>query len=349
MSRRLLALTEGLSDPHRGKVARNLLKYKPEEVVAVFDRENAGKRAVELFGFGEDVPVVGSLEEAPEANAIVVGVAVPGGVMPESYVEIVREAILRRMDAISGLHDFLSGYPRLVEAAEQSGVRLIDLRKTMTRRVVSRAGIDERCYRVLTVGNDCSVGKMVVSLEATRELIRRGYDAKFAPTGQTGMLVEGEGEPIDAIPGDFIAGAVEGLVLRNQTHKILLVEGQASLVHPRYSGVTLGLLHGATPDALVMCYELGRERVHGVESMTIPPLADVIDLHERLTNVMRPTETVALAINGRKAAPEEIDAERERARREYGLPAADVMRHGVGEIVDAILERGVRIGKIPPR
>ena len=151
------------------------------------------------------------------------------------------------MEVLSGLHTFVSDDPELSEAARRHNVRIFDVRKNNERDVAQRKNINERCLRIHTVGHDCNVGKMVVSVEVTNALRKRGHDAKFVATGQTGIMIEGDGCPIDAVVADFINGAAEKLVLQNQHHEILLIEGQGSIIHPRYSAVTLGLLHGCMP------------------------------------------------------------------------------------------------------
>lgn len=336
MSRRIIILTEGLSNPHQGKTARNLIYYKPEEVLAVFDRTQPGKCSGELLGVGS-VPVTGSLANFPDANTLLIGVATPGGKIPLSYKEIILEAICRKMNVINGLHEFLTDDPDIRSAAIQNNVKLIDIRLNQEKEVVQRKGINPNCLRIHTVGNDCSLGKMIVGLELNNALIKAGYDAKFCATGQTGILIEGDGVPIDAVVGDFINGAAERLVLKNQHHEILNIEGQGSLVHPRYSSVTLGLLHGCMPHGLIMCYEMGREYIHGMDNIKIPPLEEVINLYEVMANLMHPCKVIGIAINSRKFTTAEADYERARIKEQFSLPACDVIRHGCDDLVDAVI------------
>lgn len=340
--RKILLLTEGFSNPHAGKTARNLLYYKPEEILAVFDRQNAGKRSGELFGAG-DVPVISSFDNARDANTLAIGVAPPGGLLPANYKEIIIESIQRGMNVISGLHTFLSDDYELLKLAKEYGVKIFDTRKNDEHEVVNRIGIREDCLRIHTVGNDSSLGKMVTSLEITLAMKRAGLDAKFAATGQTGIMIEGDGCPIDAVVGDYINGAAEQLVLKNQHHKILLIEGQGSLVHPRYSSVTLGLLHGCIPHGMIMCYEVGREYVHGLDGIKIPPLKEVINTFEAMANVMFPSKVIGIAINSRKVSKEDADTEQKRIKEEFGLPACDVVRHGSDELMEAILDYGEKL------
>lgn len=336
MSRKIVALTEGYTNPQTAKTARNLIQYCPDEVVAIFDRMNTGKTSLELLGVG-NVPVVGSLDQLSNANTLIMAVATPGGKLPKSYKEILLDAILKKMNIISCGHEFISDDPELIAAAKLAKVTLKDVRKNKERDVAQRNGIRKDCLRILTVGNDCSLGKMVTSLELARALNNLGHDAKFVATGQTGILIEGDGIPIDAVVGDYINGAAEKLVLNNQHHDILIIEGQASIVHPRYSSVTLGLLHGCVPQGMIMCYEVGREFVYNMPEIKIPPMETVVNLYEEMTSVMFPSKIIGFALNSKNVSEYEADKERRRIKEQFGLPACDVVRHGTEELVNAIL------------
>lgn len=335
VKRRIVILTEGHSNPHTAKTACSVIRYRPEEVVAVLDSEHTGKRTGEALGVG-DAPFIARLDEAHDANTLLIGIAPPGGRIPDAWRAVVLDAIARGMNVVSGLHDFLSDDTQFASAAEQAGVQLVDVRKNHEKTIARRVGLNDDCFRLLTVGHDCSVGKMVTSIEICESLKRRGRDAKFVATGQTGILVEGDGLPIDCIVADFISGAAEKLVLQNQHHEILCIEGQGSLVHPSYSSVTLGLLHGSFPHALILCYEVGREAVTGVPHMPIPPLAKIRELNEIMAGFERPTPTVAIAINSRLISAAEAEDERRRIEDQFQLPACDVFRHGPDALTDAV-------------
>ncbi len=345
MHRRLLILTEGFSDPLTAKTAVCLVRYRPEQVVAILDSQSAGKTAQVLWGVGGAIPVVGSLDAAPTANTLVVGIAPPGGHLPEVMRRAVLAALDRGWNVESGLHVFLADDPEFAAAARHGGATLRDVRRNDERDVAQRRNIDERCLRIHTVGHDCSIGKMVTSVELTRALRQAGHDAKFVATGQTGILVEGDGCPIDRVVADFVNGAAEKLVLANQQHAILLIEGQGSVTDPRYSAVTTGLLHGCMPDGLIFCFEVGRTHAYGMPEMPLPPLRDAIRLNEMLANIMHPCRVIGVAMNSRKCTAAEADLERARWRRELALPVCDVLRHGPGELVDAILQFKAHIGK----
>jgi uncharacterized NAD-dependent epimerase/dehydratase family protein len=336
MSRRIVCLTQGHTNPHTAKTAASVIRYRAEEVVAVLDSAHAGEDLPSLLGVGAGVPIVASLADAPTANTLLIGIAPPGGKIPSAWRAIVLEAIRRGMDIVSGLHDFLSDDPEFAAAAREHQVRLVDVRKNHEQTIARRIGINPNCLRVHTVGHDCSIGKMCVAIEVTNALKQRGYDAKFVATGQTGILVEGDGLPIDCIVADFVSGAAEKLVLANQHHQILVIEGQGSLVHPSYSGVTLSLLHGSQPQALILCYEVGRETVTGVEQMRIPPLAEIKRLNELMAGVMGPSEFIGLGMNSRRVSASEAEAERARRVAEFGLPVCDVFRDGPAVLADAV-------------
>lgn len=334
--RRLVILTEGHSEPIAAKTAASVLRYKSNDVVALLDTTQAGKTAQQLLGVGGEIPVVDSLGAVPTASALMLGIAPPGGRIPEAWRSVIFEAIERGMDVISGLHDFLSADPEFSQAAKAKGVQLFDVRKNNERDVANRLNIREECLRIHTVGQDCSLGKMVVALELAQSLRNVGHDAKFVATGQTGIMIEGEGTPIDCVVADFVSGAVEKLVLANQHHEIMFIEGQGSLAHPRYSAVTLGLLHGCMPHGMIMCYEVGRKNVNGMEHVALTSLPKLIEVYETMANLMGPSKVLGVAMNTRNVSADEAEIERERVRRELGLPVCDVLRHGPEELTTAV-------------
>lgn len=340
--RKMIILTEGLTNTHNAKTAINLIYYKPEEVLAIFDRGKKGESVKELLGVETSIPIIDNLGAFPEANTLLLGVATPGGAYPDEWRKVILEAISKGMNIISGLHNFLSNDREFSEAALKHKVSLIDIRKNNFRKVANRTGFNDSTLRIQTVGNDCSNGKMITSYEIALELKRMGKDAKFVATGQTGILLEGDGIPIDAVVADFINGAAEEMVLQNQHHEIIVIEGQASIIHPRYSSVTLGLLHGAMPHGMIMCYEMGRINTKGLDHVKIPPLGKVIELYETMASVMFPSKVIGIAINGRKFSKAEVDLERERVKDEFNLPACDVMKHGAAELAEAILELEIK-------
>jgi uncharacterized NAD-dependent epimerase/dehydratase family protein len=336
--RRMVILTDGHSNPITAKTACSVLRYCPDEVIAVFDSDAAGKTADELLGVGGSTPVVADLQSNSDEDSLLIGIAPPGGQIPPHWRSIVLDAISRGMDVISGLHEFLCDDPEFAEAASKSGSKLVDVRRNEEHDVANRQNIRPECLRILTVGQDCCVGKMVVSIELTHALRSRGRSTKFVATGQTGIIIEGDGSPIDCVVSDFISGAVEKQILAQQHHDILLIEGQGSITHPRYSAVTLGLLHGSLPQGLILCYEVGRESVNGMSHIGLKGLTELRDVYETMACVMAPSKVIGVAMNSRLVSASDAEVERDRVRDELGLPVCDVFRHGPGDLTDAVLD-----------
>lgn len=334
----MLILTDGHYNAHAAKTAICVVRYKPEEVVAVLDRDLAGKTCGEVMRTGGEIPFVSSLDEAPAANTLLIGIAPPGGKIPAAWRPVILEAIGRGLTVISGLHEFLRDDAEFSQAAAAHGVRLIDLRDNQERDVADGQPFRPECLRIHTVGNDCSCGKMVASVEVAQGLSRAGLDAAFVATGQTGIVVAGEGCAVDRVICDFLSGAAEKLVLNNQHHEVIVVEGQGSLFHPRYSGVTFGLLHGLKPDGLIFCYEMGRRVISDMPQIALPPHRKAIEFYETCANVMHPCRVIGVAVNGQHFPDREVAAECRRVSEELGLPACDVIRQGPQELVEAVIE-----------
>lgn len=329
---RMVILTEGKSTPQHAKTAISLLRYRLNDVVAILDSTAAGQSTEATMGVATDVPIINSLAAAPEADSLFIGIAPAGGALPPEWRGALLEAVSRGLHVVSGLHTFLSEDLEFAQAARARGVKLIDVRKNDERTVAQASSFSPDCLRVHTVGQDCNVGKMTAALELERVLRDRGVDARFLATGQTGIMICGDGVPVDCVVADFISGATEQLVLRNQDCDVVLVEGQGSLGHPSFSGVTLGLLHGCAPDAMIMCYEVGRHSVKGRDHVPLRPLAELIRFYEQAALLRHPSRVVAVAMNSRRMTPEAADAERERVEAELRLPVCDVFRHGAAAL-----------------
>jgi uncharacterized NAD-dependent epimerase/dehydratase family protein len=333
--RRLLILAEGKSgDPHYGKTARGVMRYRPQDVVAVLDSASSAR---ELEGF----PLVRSVNEARqyEPTAALVGVATQGGRFPPAWRELLKDCIRAGLDVENGLHEFISTDEELAGLAREHAVELRDLRRPPAGlNVPTGANLTHGATTILTVGSDCAIGKMTVSLELDREARRRGWRSEFVPTGQTGIAIAGWGISVDAVVADFIAGAAEQLVLEGVERggEVLFVEGQGSLLHPGYSGVTLGLIHGAAPHVYVLCHKAGERFVDENDRFPMPPLSELADLHERMSLIARPAKVLAIALNTRDL--DEAAARRavDQAEAETGLPADDPVRFGAGKLVDAL-------------
>jgi uncharacterized NAD-dependent epimerase/dehydratase family protein len=335
--RRLLILAEGFSDDaHYGKTARGVLRYRPEEVVAILDSKRAGK--TDEGGFPIVGTVFGALAYSPDTA--LVGVATQGGRFPPSWREVLKECIAKGLDIENGLHEFITEDPELSELAALHGVQLRDLRKPPSGlNVPTGENLTHDSKVVLTVGSDCAIGKMTVALELDAETRRRGIKSEFVPTGQTGIAIAGWGISVDAVVADFLAGSAETLVLegRDRGGELLWVEGQGSLLHPAYSGVTLGLLHGSAPHALVLCHQVGQNVVDDDARFPMPSLTELVALHERSTLIARPAKVVAIALNTRNVDEAAARAAVAAAEAETGIPADDPVRFGVAGIADSAL------------
>jgi uncharacterized NAD-dependent epimerase/dehydratase family protein len=336
--RRLLILAEGFSDDaHYGKTARGVLRYRPEEVVAILDSKRAGK--THEGGF----PIVGTVfgALAYEPNTALVGVATQGGRFPAAWRDVLKECITKGLDVENGLHEFITDDPELSELAALHGVQLRDLRKPPSGlNVPTGENLTHDSKVVLTVGSDCAIGKMTVALELDAETRRRGIKSEFVPTGQTGIAIAGWGISVDAVVADFLAGSAETLVIegRNRGGELLWVEGQGSLLHPAYSGVTLGLLHGSAPHVLVLCHQVGQEIVDDDVRFPMPSLPSLVELYERSSLIARPAKVVAIALNTRNVDDDGARAAIAAAEAETGLPADDPVRFGSERIVAAVLD-----------
>ena len=347
---RFVILAEGLFDMEWSKTAACIIRYQPERVVAVLDSTQAGRDASEILGFGGGIPVLADLRQAlplePPPSALLLGIAPQGGALPDEWRDTIRAAIRAELDVWSGLHVFLGDDPELSRLAKEHGVRLFDVRRPPPDLPVGTGlARHTKALRVLTVGTDCNVGKMTVAMELVRELRRRGRRAAFAATGQTGIMIEGTGIAVDAAPADFVAGAAESLVLQADPEaEVIVVEGQGSLLHPGYSGVTLSLMHGAMPQVLILCTMPQREHIYGghYDWARIPPLDHVVGLYEDAMAWAAPDEpakVVAIACNTYGMSEEAARRAIRKAADLTGLPAADPIRYGTNDLADAVLSR----------
>jgi uncharacterized NAD-dependent epimerase/dehydratase family protein len=334
--KRYVILAEEFSgDPHYGKTLRGVMRYRRESVVAILDTTRAGQH-------DDGVPIVGSLDEAlPLApNTALVGVVTQGGQFPADWRELLKTCVEKGLDLENGLHVRLRDIAGLVELAAKHGVELRDLREPPPNLSTSTgANLDVEATIVLTVGSDCAIGKMTATCELDLEARRRGLRSVFVPTGQTGIAIAGWGIAVDAVVSDFLAGAAEQLVIEGgRKGDLLWVEGQGAILHPIYSGVALGLMHGSAPHAYVLCHEVGRTTVEGDATHSpIPSLAELVDLHERMSLKLRPAKVACVALNTAFVSEEEAREAIAAAEAETGLPADDPVRYGAGKLLDAVL------------
>jgi uncharacterized NAD-dependent epimerase/dehydratase family protein len=334
--KRYLILAEGRSaDPHYGKTARGVIRYGADPVVAILDSERAGETQ-------DGIPVVATVNDALcfGPTTALVGVATQGGRFPPAWRELLRSSIAKGLDLENGLHEYVTDDAELVELARRHNVELRDLRKPPEGLdVPTGENLAVPARIVLTVGSDCAIGKMTVALELDRAARERGLRSVFVPTGQTGIAIAGWGISVDAVVSDFVAGAAERLVVEGAQRggELLLVEGQGSLIHPAYSGVTLGLVHGCAPHGFVLCHLAGSTEVEGYPGHPLLPLRELVELHERISLPARPARVLAIALNTSDLGEEEARGAIAETEADTGLPADDPLRFGAEKLLDAVL------------
>jgi uncharacterized NAD-dependent epimerase/dehydratase family protein len=311
------------------KTAFGLRDWCPEDVIGEWSHPS-GRVTLGL-------PRLSPAEAAARgAGSIVIGVAPTGGQLPEHWQADLEAALAAGLDVVSGLHTRVSALPRLRAAAQRRGLRLIDVRQPVREFPVA-SGRKRSGKRVLTVGTDCALGKKYTALALTRALETLGVPATFRATGQTGILIAGSGIAVDACVADFIAGAAEMLSPDGDPGHWDVIEGQGSLFHPAYAAVTLGLLHGSQPDAIVLCHDPTRTTIEEYPDYPIPPLAIVIDAYLRAGHLTNPAvHCTGLSINSSALTETQWQEYRNRLERELGLPVVDPMRGGVAPLAEAL-------------
>ncbi|MDQ3136500.1 MAG: DUF1611 domain-containing protein [Gemmatimonadota bacterium] len=346
---RFLIVADGDFEAMTSKTANSVIRFLPDRTVGVLDRQKAGRTVQDVLGFGGALPVVGSMREglALGPTAVLIGIAPQGGRMPGEWRAWLAEALDHGCDLWSGLHTFLGDDPLLAEKARTMGRKIFDLRRPPADLpIASGLAKSVEPLVVLTVGTDCNVGKMTAQLRLTRRLNDRGVRTRFVATGQTGIMIEGWGIAVDAVVADFIAGAAERLVLEGAVGAdVVLVEGQGSINHPGYSGVTLGLLHGSCPDALILCHQSTREYIGDYRQaawLRIPPLTEYVRLYETIGAAVHPMKVVGISLNTYDLPEDLARRACEVAARETGLPATDPVRFDPDPLVDAVLSARTR-------
>lgn len=349
--RRTVLLAEGDFSTFGAKTAVCYLRYRTPDVVAVVDGTRAGMTAQDAVGFGGAVPVVADVARAVELGAelAVVGMAPRGGQLAPTFRRLIEDCLRSGLDVASGLHTLLSDDPSLRSLAQRHDARIWDVRAVPEMSSIGTGrGAVTGAYTVLVTGSDCNVGKMTATVELVLEARRRGIRASWAATGQTGIMLRGQGIAIDRVIADFTAGATEELVnAEGKGQDILFVEGQGSLVHPGYGGVTLGLVLGAMPDGQILVHAADHETI-GDTGVAMPPLGDIIDRCERATLPFKKSPVLAVALNtaglDAKVARDKIDD----TARITGLPVTDPVRLGAGPLLDAVVA-GMKMWKAKRR
>jgi uncharacterized NAD-dependent epimerase/dehydratase family protein len=339
-----LVFTDGLLPDEDAKTGVAAIRYLPKQVVAVIDPPTADATVEQVLGFGGSIPIVADLAQGLryEPDALLIGVAPAGGRLSGRWRQTFIQALGAGLELWSGLHDPLTADPEIA-AAVGSKKLVHELRRVPDDLPVATgaaAGVEAKI--VLTVGTDCAVGKLTTAVELVSELERQGVSATLVPTGQTGILLAGWGIAVDAVKSDFVAGAAESLVLQGdqRSSEVLVVEGQGALTHPGYSGVTLGLLHGAMPNGMILCHEAGRRRHSGDEYgwTELPDLDRVVQIYEEAAAWLRPARVLAVALDTHRLNEQEASGAIEGAAAATGLPTTDPVRYGAAPLVAAVRE-----------
>jgi len=316
-------------DQLAAKVAQGIKDWRPENAVGQYRLDGCGA----TVGL-DDL----TLEEAKAAGAqtLVIGVANRGGVISQAWKEVLVKALEMGFDIASGLHNLLRDEDDLMAAAKVNGRTLHDVRVPSTAYPIAN-GIKRTGKRCLAIGTDCSAGKMYTGLAMDAEMRKRGAKTTFRPTGQTGILITGGGVPLDAVVADFMAGAVEYLTPDNDADHWDHIEGQGSLFHVSYSGVTMALIHGGQPDALILSHEPTRTHMRGLPTYDLPSLEQLRDMALPIARVANPDcQVVGISVNTQHLSEDEANAYLAEVEERMGLPAVDPFRHGAGRLVDAL-------------
>ncbi|WP_146346617.1 N-acetyltransferase DgcN [Falsiphaeobacter marinintestinus] len=316
-------------DQLAAKVAQGIKDWRPENAVGQY-RMDGCKADLGL----QDMDLLAA--KAAGAKTLVIGVANRGGVISPEWKKVLVMALEEGFDLASGLHNLLREEPDLVAVAEATGRALHDVRVPEVEYPIAN-GVKRTGKRCLAVGTDCSIGKMYTALAMDAEMRSRGMKSTFRATGQTGILITGDGVPLDAVIADFMAGSVEWLTPDNDEDHWDMIEGQGSLFHVSFSGVTMALVHGGQPDALILCHEPTRTHMRGLPGYALPTLEDLRDTALPLARVANPAcQVVGISVNTQNLADDDARAYLAKLEADMGLPATDPFRYGAGKLVDAL-------------
>jgi uncharacterized NAD-dependent epimerase/dehydratase family protein len=338
--RTMAILADGMLDFHHGKTATSILRYRPSDVVAIVDSHHAGAVSQDVLGIGGQVPIVGDMSDALKyrPDELLIGIATRGGFLPPEWRRQIALALQSGVDVVNGLHYMMAEDTEFKALARRHGAQIVDVRRVPENLSTSEMLQHRAGSHVITfVGSDCAVGKMTAALEMRQAADARGLSTAFVATGQTGIMLEGSGIAIDRAIGDFMAGAVENLVVEAcELADWVFVEGQGSLLHPAYSGVTLALMHGSLPDAMVLVHPPGHRQIDDYP-VAIPSLPRVIQIYEEAAGWIKPARVVAIALNTRGLSNQEAARAVRQTEAETDLPAADPVKGGADKLVDAVL------------
>ncbi len=325
------------------KTALGVLRYAPSQVTCVIDSYKANLSIQALTGINHSAPIVASIKDALayQPEALVLGISLSGGKLPKHWRNDLLQACNYKLDIINGLHDFLSEDSEFIALANKNNTKLIDLRKPPTNlSIASGKARSINAKKILTIGSDCSSGKMTTAIELTNYAKLQNYDARFLATGQTGILIAGgQGIGIDRVIGDFMAGAIESLILENQAVKdFLFIEGQGSIYHPGFSGVTLSLMHGSCADGFILCHNANQQTIEEGKIL-LPNINVIIKTYELLMTHLGSTKVLGIAINTKDLTNNDAQNLINSIEQETNLPTTDPVRYGVKKLFDSILSK----------
>jgi uncharacterized NAD-dependent epimerase/dehydratase family protein len=352
----LCLLTEGFLPTRQAKTATGILRYGNWPISSILDSSCSGKKIKDLTGIDCPAPIVSNIEEALKLNpkALLIGIAPIGGDLPESWIDIIKTAIKNKVHVINGLHNFLSDIPELKSLANEYQVNLWDVRnpniyEASRDNYVAKQKTRSRQTKIITmVGSDCNVGKMCTALELEQACLKHSLKAGFVATGQTGIMIRGNGIPLDRIICDFASGAMEKAIDetlmcfdQNQKHYIF-IEGQGSLLHPGYSGVTLSLLHGSNPTAMILCHKAGIEEIQGGYNVKIPEMKKLIEIYQNAISWIQPNHSakvIGISINSSSLNEKDSQAYIQEVEQQTQLATVDLIRFGGHEKILKEVER----------
>ncbi len=343
---RVVLLMHEVLGQYPGKIGHGLLRYGVAPIVVVIDRATAGRSLREITGIATDIPIVASLEEALAfaPDVMIPAISPPGGMLPAGWAEEIEAALRAGLSIANGLHIAMNREPRFADLLHRPGQFLWDVRQEPAGLTTGSGQARlAAARRVLFVGTDMNIGKMTAALELDRQARSQGLRSKFLATGQTGIMIAGEGVPLDAVKLDYAPGAVEKLILdSSDNHDYLFVEGQGSLFHPS-STATLALIRGSMPTHLILVHRAGQHAIKGLPWVRLPSLPEAIDLYERVSTMRTTTgenfspKVVGIALNTANLSATEAQTALDEAAQETGLPVADVVRNGAQALLETVL------------
>tara|TARA_B110000014_G_C20120662_1_gene593720 strand:- start:251 stop:1285 length:1035 start_codon:yes stop_codon:yes gene_type:complete len=336
--KKIVILSHGSFNYIKNKTGNMLIRYRTDEVIALLDRTKSGMTANDELGYGGNIPVLDNFDACIdlEPDTLVIGNASQGGFISDDYRAEVIKAIEFGCDIISGMHHFINDDVEFVQLAEKHNVSLFDLRRPPDPPNFPKGSWHKRKIPVLLiVGTDCDTGKMTTAWEVSERLKSRGRKVEFIGTGQTGILLSGAGVPIDAVKADFMAGEIEHLIDKvSEDTELIIVEGQGALTNQYYAGVTLGLLHGAMPDYMLMTHDPARDL--DVTDYPMATMRLVMDMHLDLMSNFKKSKFIGINLLTFKLSDEDAKKEIDKVKEEYSMATTDLIRYGSNELIETI-------------